>query len=123
MHGLEGALAAPAADPAWRAAVTTRLDLLREAFGDHMVVTEGPEGLYAALLEHAPRLVPGVQSLIRDHVELIRSMEQVRVRAESLAPQALRGWASNLLRDLSRHRQRGADLVYEAYATDIGGET
>jgi hypothetical protein len=34
-----------------------------------------------------------------------------------------RGWASDLLRELSRHRQRGADLVYEAYATDIGGET
>ena len=24
---------------------------------------------------------------------------------------------------LSRHRQRGADLVFDAYQTDIGGET
>jgi hypothetical protein len=31
--------------------------------------------------------------------------------------------ADELLAALSRHRQRGADLVYEAYATDLGGET
>jgi hypothetical protein len=37
--------------------------------------------------------------------------------------QVLRGWTSDLLHELSRHRQRGADLVYEAYETDIGGET
>ncbi|WP_422771495.1 hypothetical protein ACN28C_33630 [Plantactinospora sp. WMMC1484] len=31
--------------------------------------------------------------------------------------------ATDLLRELFRHRQRGADLVYEAYQPDIGGET
>ena len=28
-----------------------------------------------------------------------------------------------LLGRLSRHRQRGADLIWDAYQTDIGGET
>jgi hypothetical protein len=37
--------------------------------------------------------------------------------------EAVRELAIALLAKLSRHRQRGADLVYEAYQTDIGGET
>ena len=35
----------------------------------------------------------------------------------------LRGWAGQLIHELYEPRQRGADLVYEAYGTDIGGET
>jgi hypothetical protein len=46
-----------------------------------------------------------------------------RVSTRLHALRELRTWASDLLRELSRHRQRGADLVYEAYETDIGGET
>ena len=33
----------------------------------------------------------------------------------------LRERATGLLGHLVRHRQRGADLIYEAYQTDIGG--
>jgi hypothetical protein len=29
--------------------------------------------------------------------------------------------ATRLMGHVIKHRQRGADLVYEAYATDIGG--
>jgi hypothetical protein len=35
----------------------------------------------------------------------------------------IRESATALLGMLSRHRQRGADLVFDAYQTDIGGET
>ena len=123
MYGLEGALAAPAAGTAWRDAVTGRLGVLRQAFAEHMTVTEGPDGLYAELLDHAPRLASGVGSLIREHAELIQAIDVIRGRAPSMSTDDLRGWAGDVLRDLLYHRQRGADLVYEAYATDIGGET
>ena len=33
----------------------------------------------------------------------------------------MRAELTALLVALARHRQRGADLVYEAYAVDIGG--
>jgi hypothetical protein len=36
---------------------------------------------------------------------------------------AVRDLGMALLASLVRHRQRGSDLVYEAYAVDIGGET
>ena len=35
--------------------------------------------------------------------------------------EAMRDRLLALLGTLARHRQRGADLVYEAYAVDIGG--
>lgn len=120
---VESALAAPAAEPGWRGSVMTRLAALREAFADHVAVTEGIDGLYAELLGHAPRLAHGVDGLVRDHGRLRHAMDAVWVRAPGARPQELRLWAGDLLRDLYRHRQRGADLVYEAYQTDIGGET
>jgi hypothetical protein len=125
IHFLEQALAAPAREPGWRHRVGDRLGGLRGAFVEHMVLTEGPEGLYAELLDHAPRLARGVHVLIREHaaVEATMSALQRRVDLPEITVSELRNWTTDLLRELSRHRQRGADLVYEAYQTDIGGET
>jgi antitoxin (DNA-binding transcriptional repressor) of toxin-antitoxin stability system len=121
----ERAIAAPAADPHWRHRVRVRLGGLRAAFAEHVVVTEGPDGLYAELLEHAPRLARGVHVLIREHGAVVAAMSALQRWADlpETTAEQLRGWASDLLRELSRHRQRGADLVYQAYQLDIGGET
>lgn len=121
----EQALATPAGEPGWRARVSTRLHALRGAFAEHIVVTEGGDGLYAELLDDAPRLSHQVHVLIREHAAIGATMTtlQRRVDAPESAVDDLRAWSGDLLRELSRHRQRGADLVYEAYETDIGGET
>ncbi|MFY1668493.1 hypothetical protein ACN27G_00815 [Plantactinospora sp. WMMB334] len=125
IHLLEEAIAAPARDPGWRPRVRSSLGGLRGAFAEHMVVTEGPGGLYAELLDQAPRLVRGVHVLIREHASVVATMAalQRRVDLPELDVTEFRYSATDLLRELSRHRQRGADLVYEAYQTDIGGET
>lgn len=125
IYGFELALAVPAGDPAWRDHVGERLSALREAVTEHVVVTEGPDGLYGELLDHAPRLSRGVKTLIREHAALVATVDTLcaRVDEPAVGAEQIRGWASDLLRELSRHRQRGADLVYEAYSTDIGGET
>jgi len=122
IQAFERSLAAPAADPRWRELVQERLRNLREAFGEHIILTEGPDGLYAEILEHAPRLVRRVEMLIRDHGMLLAAVDSLAHRLPTGDIERLRRRASDLLRQLSRHRQRGADLVYEAYATDIGGE-
>jgi hypothetical protein len=123
MYQLERSIAAPTAGPDWRPRVLQRLFALRDAFAGHMVVTEGPDGLYAELLTHAPRLDYGVRKLIREHEALSRHLDGLCARAADAEPRRLRSWSGDLLRELARHRQRGADLVYEAYHTDIGGET
>ncbi|MFC7550225.1 hypothetical protein [Plantactinospora sp. GCM10030261] len=125
IQNVERALAAPAGHPMWRQRVSVRLAGLGRAFGEHMVVTEGPDGLYAELLDHAPRLARAVHVLIREHAAVLASVAALRQRVDH--PQTtvdeIRTWGGDLLRELSRHRQRGADLVYQAYQIDIGGET
>lgn len=125
IHAFESAIAAPAGEPDWRQQVAGRLAELRQAFAEHIAVTEGEDGLYAELLLAAPRLARQVGRLVREHSMLARALDTYasRLSEPDLAIERLRAWASDLLRELSRHRQRGADLVYEAYATDIGGET
>jgi hypothetical protein len=123
----EQAVAAPVRDPAWPERVRQRLGALRDQLAEHVVVTEGPDGLYAELLAHAPRLDRPVAGLVADHAEL-------QLLADGLAgalggpgpcpePARVRQRSGELLAALWAHRQRGADLVYEAYETDIGGET
>ncbi|MGH3739327.1 MAG: hypothetical protein ACRDT6_27565 [Micromonosporaceae bacterium] len=125
IHEFERAIAVPSADPDWRRHVARRLVALRQAFSEHIEVTEGQDGLYAELLVVAPRLARAVGVLVREHLMIARTLDRFADRLDELdvAVERLRGWATDLLRELSRHRQRGADLVYEAYATDIGGET
>jgi len=123
IQAFERALAAPARDPRWRELVAERLRALREAFGEHVVVTEGPEGLYAELLTNAPRLAHGVDALVREHAVVLTKLDRLSQRMSTMDVERIRAKASDRLLLLARHRQRGADLVYEAYATDIGGET
>lgn len=125
LQTLERALAAPAGDPMWRQRVGTRLAGLNRAFAEHMMVTEGPDGLYAELLDHAPRLARGVHVLIREHLAVLATITALRQHVDhpETTVEQMRAWGGELLRELSRHRQRGADLVYQAYQIDIGGET
>lgn len=121
MQGFECALAVSPADPAWRHGVAAELVRLRTEFRTHVELTEGPDGLYAEVLVDAPRLVHQVYSLGREHAMVLAALDALAARIDA-SPERLRSWAGDLLRELSRHRQRGADLVYEAYATDLGGE-
>jgi hypothetical protein len=125
IHAFERAIAVPSAEPDWRHHVAARLSRLRQVFAEHIRVTEGSDGLYAELLTAAPRLARAVRVLVREHAMVVRALDTFsqRLSDPDIEVERFRGWGSDLLRELSRHRQRGADLVYEAYATDIGGET
>jgi hypothetical protein len=129
MGALEDALAAPAtADQArWAQRVHVALVEFSADFRGHIDVTEGPDGLYRDLLETSPRLSDAVASLTREHA-LIRGHVD-RLLAQVTAPLVIedvdrvRDLGTALLGRLVRHRQRGSDLVFEAYHFDIGGET
>jgi hypothetical protein len=129
MGALEQALAAPAVDLKgfWTERVNVALVELSADIGEHITITEGPDGLYPGLLTTAPRLCNSVASLTREHVEIKAMADGLLTRMGepivSSDVDEIRDRAMALLVKLSRHRQRGADLVYEAYQTDIGGET
>jgi hypothetical protein len=124
---LEAALAAPARgrEMVWGEAVHAALVMIADDFGAHVEVTEGPGGLHQAILAGDIRLANAVDALTDEHGQIAE--EIAGLVADSQAPvtaddmDGLREQATRLLGHLVRHRQRGADLIYEAYATDVGG--
>ena len=93
----------------------------------HVAITEGPDGLYQDVLETAPRLAGVVDHLTGEHTVLRKAVDgllaEVRTPEDDLDVAKLRDLGTELVATLARHRQRGADLVYEAYEFDIGGDT
>jgi hypothetical protein len=111
-------------DPDWPDRLQRHLDHLCAALDDHVRLTEGVGGCYAEVVAAAPRLARGMRLLTRDHERLAGALATLRQHVDSGArPADLRRFGADLLILLDRHRQRGVDLLYEAYGTDIGGET
>lgn len=127
LGALERALAAPAPgrEVLWGETVHRAIGAIADDFGAHIEVTEGAGGLYEAILAGDMRLANAVNALKAEHAQI--AQEIAEVVAETTAPVVtddvtdVRERATRLLVHLIRHRQRGADLIYEAYATDIGG--
>jgi Hemerythrin HHE cation binding domain len=125
MGGLESALAAPANDhpDRWVRQVHGALLALTSGMREHIEVTEGPDGLHQELVESAPRLSGPVSRLNAEHDRLEERLRDLvdRVEATDLDVDAIRDAGTDVLDLFMRHRQRGADLVYEAYEFDVGG--
>jgi hypothetical protein len=132
MGTLEQAIAGPASGRpiAWVEGVRDALTTVQSAFDVHVRHTESRDGLFDDIVVQSPRLANAVERLRREHVELERCIEE-QVKAFASPPVDLHAdWIAarrhetvELLVLLARHRQRGADVVYEAYEVDIGGET
>ena len=125
---LESAIAAPtgAGRVAWAERVAKELGRVDDELDAHVAATEGADGLYAEILVDAPRLAPSVRRLQDEHGELRAALDDTNGRVEVLAGggddvAGAREAVLGLLGAFARHRQLGADLVYEAYETDIGG--
>jgi hypothetical protein len=127
MGALEQALAGPPSrdEARWVSHVHLTLVELDAGFREHIDLTESPDGLYTEVIRTAPRLAGAVGRLTEEHVQLRGQIDDLlaRVAAPGADPAAVRELGTALLGRLVRHRQRGSDLVFEAYEFDIGGET
>jgi hypothetical protein len=127
---LESAISSPAAGriPDWTRLVAKELTGVRDAWDQHVDTTEKPEGLYEEIVATSPRLAGTVQRLGHEHPEITEFLGQMLERVENVEIGGL-AWPLDDARDdlqrligrMVRHRQRGADLVWEAYNVDIGG--
>lgn len=119
---VEMAMAAPAADPAWRGQLIGRLEDLSEALMRHVEAVEAKDGLLCELLTAQPRLANQISQVRAEHPLLCRHAAEVLANLERGAEvDSVRTEVLELLSAVVRHRQRGADLVYEGYEVDIGG--
>lgn len=125
---VEDLVARPATHPQWTSRVGDSLDGLRTAFADHVTEVEADDGLLRHILDDQPRLVRGIERMNSDHIEIQAAIEAAidLVRGcgdmcDQDATESIRSAVVDLMGLISRHRQAGADLVYEAYSVDIGG--
>jgi hypothetical protein len=129
MAALEQALAAPTPGryTAWAERVDVTLVELSADFDEHVVLTEGSDGLHDAVVEAAPRLSNSIHRLASEHAVISGLIRDLLARVSSPITaneiDAIRDLGTSLLGRLARHRQRGADLIYQAYEVDLGGET
>jgi hypothetical protein len=129
MEGLELALASAAVGrvEAWGERVSVALEGLSADFSTHIALTEGPGSVHFEVIKAAPRLSHAVANLVAEHAVIAVLIDNLlRQASDPVSPddvEVIRDLATVLLGRLARHRQRGADLIFEAFETDIGGET
>ena len=128
ISALEQALAAPAprGSAAWCERIHAALVELSADLREHVDMTVGADGLYSGVVASAPRLSHAVARLADEQAQTVRFLEALLGSLDrpgaAVPPDRVRQLGTVLLGRLIRLRQRGADLVYEAYDTDIGGE-
>lgn len=123
MQQVELAAAAPAAKDSWMVELTHSLRQLEISFNQHIVDVSSPLGLLDQIVDEAPRLQRAVAASREEHnavAELIRDAI-AKVSDASATPEIAREAAMGAMLALARHRQKGADLIYDAYDVDIGG--
>lgn len=126
---MERALAAamPGRVDAWWARYSAALGRLASAYRDHVSETEGDGGVTELVLAQAPRLALQVDKLVDEHRDIQAGLDDLLACCQGPTdPDSLahaRDLGTSLLGRLVRHRQLGADLIYEAVHVDLGGET
>jgi hypothetical protein len=125
----EEAISGPAGGrlDSWVADVTKQLSALLATIDEHVEVTERVGGLYEEIQQRAPHLSNQIRRLHDEHptmraetLELVERFENDPI-GEEWSVAAARDDVQRLLGRVVRHRQHGADLVWEAYNLDIGG--
>jgi len=122
----EGALASPMGDRVtWHAEATDALESLGHAFEDHVAATEASGGLYDEVRDTAPHLRTKANRLREEHPAITAALIAASARliappADEADADAARDELQRLMGQIVRHRQHGADLVWDAYAIDIG---
>lgn len=122
ISAVERAAASPSAMPSWRDYVLRELETLRLALDRHVSEVEGDDGLLAELTTEVPRLAHKIDQVRDEHPGLVRMVDETIILFnESDDTEAIRGSILETLFAIVRHRQRGADLVFDGYNVDIGG--
>lgn len=107
----------------WILRVRRELAGLAAVLDEHIDETERVDGVFSEILAVAPRHAREVERLTREHTDLRAECTRLERLAEAgTSALSLRYRVHQLLRRFEEHRHRGADLVFEAFGVDLGGE-
>lgn len=122
---LERVLAVPAGDHPreWADDVGGIVGTLGSVLDAHVADTEGDGGFFDDVRDRAPQLLHAAEQLRTEHGPLVEATRSLSDRIASVGSDVdvdeVRDEAVELIRRLLLHRQRGAELVYDAYSVDI----
>lgn len=122
MRQLESAAARASQHDDWGQLVHEASQDLSEALADHVEQTEGSGDFLDDLVDQAPRLENGANLLRREHQGLLSECTRLMSLTGPTTADAteIRRVVMVLLGRLVEHRQRGAELLYDAFAVDLG---
>jgi hypothetical protein len=107
---------------AWCRQIAARLRQLDSAWMRHAEDNEGPGGFFDQLRTEAPQLDPRLRQLQKEHESLHRTiLEALDLVGNAADPQRVRSDVDGLLALLTKHEQRGAEVIHQAYEVDDGG--
>lgn len=106
--------------------VRSALAVLREAFDTHVQFAEGPDGLFIEMQDDAPlESAADVDRLRRDHINITNLMDRLdellAAGAVEFGDERVSETIAELIRLISQHRRRGAELLHNVYGVDVGG--
>ncbi|MBW3667111.1 MAG: hemerythrin domain-containing protein [Actinobacteria bacterium] len=124
MRELDAAASTPTGVGGWLEQVSKTLDDLSEALDRHVDMVEGEDGLLAEIADISPHLQSVIDQMRADHKDLQGRVDSMKLaikqaRSGPDGPAEIRREIRELLSSLAQHRERGADLVYDAYNVDI----
>ena len=107
---------------AWSGQVAACLRQLDTAWVRHAEDNESPGGFFDQLRTEAPQLDPRLRQLHREHESLHRTIQRtIDLVDRPSDPHEVRRDVDGLLALLSKHEQRGAEVIHQAYEVDDGG--
>jgi hypothetical protein len=123
LRELEASIARPSGRPDWLSDVISALTGLGDTLERHIAQVEGANGLFDDIMASTPRLSAEISGLRQEHHTLTTSWQRAWEMANADTdpdPDILRRRINALLGRLAIHRQRGSELVFDAYNLDVG---
>lgn len=106
-------------DRDWHGEVRTATETLARTIDEHVVEAEAPHGFLDQITDEAPYLSRRAEALRREHPDLQATAGQVLADWPDGDRAAVRAHVAPLLRAAQRHRERGTELLLDAYALDL----
>lgn len=116
---LQGQLDALASDPD-ASRLQAALQDLHATLQEHVDGADAPDGPLAQVIDEAPWLAARVARVRREHAQLLDRTADLlaRVRDGAEVPASL-AEAREVAHDVTRHRHHAADLLLDAYMSDV----
>jgi hemerythrin-like domain-containing protein len=128
MQALERALAAaaPGREASWAQRVAADLRDVRSQIEQHRLSTEAPDGLFQEIRLAMPAAAYRLGKLRQAHGAMLDEVDALLTAVDRIGAgtpgsyDAIRRRAAGFLAGLRAHQAEEVDLIYEAFARDIG---